>query len=445
MDNATSNHKTRSSQSKNLFIFGIVVMILLILFVWMLSKNTEKNNKVVEKLNFSDPLKHADSESIVLEKIQHGVEVTKKQTEDLKKQFNDELNTKNSATDTKSKELEERLATIEKKLNGDKLDLINPNSDKGYQGMVIPSSAGYGSLNQTIEDGMREDKLTLSSIDSSKKSPFKNPETYVPAGTVAQAVMLSGADASAAVTSSHNPNPMIFRIISNGSLPNHKKSHLKNCVVMAFVSGDISSERGEIDLYKLSCTFSNNEIIDPKVEGWIFGGDGKYGVRGTPVWREGALLQRAFAAGTLSGISDGVSQAYTMNSVSPLGTVQTVNSGDVFKNGAAKGASKAMDKLADYNIQRAEQYHPVIQISPGDVVDVVFKDGFFLDGKKHDHDDDENKSLLNMFDITTSGSTIPATYLPSDEKMLPLSVEQVKRLQEKNKNLGFRITNDTNS
>ncbi len=438
MNDTTENYKTKLYQSKSLILFTIAVIGILMMFVYLLSHKTQDSNKAIEKMKLSNPLIHADPESTLLEKVQKGIDDAKKQTDDLKKQFNDEIKKNGSLGDNKKQEIENRLAEIENKLS-QKTDMLQNETNTNDQSKALPVPPGYQTSNPVMDDSFHEDRLSIRPYESMRRQVVKNPDTYVPAGTFAQAVMLSGADASAAVTSPHNPNPMIFRIISNGTLPNHKKSHLKDCVLTAYVVGDISSERGEINLDKLSCTFPNNEIIDPKVEGWIFGRDGKYGIRGRPVWREGKLLQRAFTAGALSGLSEGISQTYTTNSISPLGNTQSTNNGKILQVGAAKGTGKAMDKLADYNIQRAEQYHPVIQISPGDVVDVVFKDGFFLDGKKHDHDE-ENKNVPNMFE-----SVDAPMMLPSDERTLPLSVEQVRRIKENSKQLGFRVTEDTNS
>lgn len=448
MSDATENAKTKSSQSKKLIVMILIVLVLLVLFVWMLSNNQKENTKTLEKHHLSDPLIHVDPESMVLEKVQRGISDTKKETDNLKKQLNDEITKQDTLNESKQKALEERLASLEKQLS-EKMEspsrgLNTPGGEK-YHGRQLAVPPGYPSGNESaqLDDGLREDKLTLATFDSNQR-PLKNPDTYVPAGTTVQAIMLSGADASAAVTSPHNPNPMIFRILENGTLPNHKRSHLKDCKVLAYVVGDISSERGEINIDKISCVFPNNEIIDPKVEGWIFGRDGKYGVRGRPVWREGKLLQRAFAAGALSGISEGVSQSYTTNSISPLGNTQTTNNGKILQVGVARGTSKAMDKLADYNIQRAEQYHPVIQISPGDVVDVVIKEGFFLDGKKHEHEEDV-KRIPNLFDPRVPIPTVQSSYLQSDAQTLPLSEEQVRRLQANSKQLGLRITDSPNS
>jgi conjugal transfer pilus assembly protein TraB len=236
--------------------------------------------------------------------------------------------------------------------------------------------------------GIDNDELDLKPMKNHR--PLQNPDTFVPAGTFAEAIMLGAADASAGVNSQANPSPMLFRVVAEGTLPNHQKSHLKDCVVTAAVVGDISSERGQIRLERMSCTFPNGEIVEQAVEGTVFGMDAKNGVRGNPVWREGALLGRAAVAGTLSGIGSGISQSYTTSSISPLGTTQTVPGSDVFKYGAAQGAANAMEKLADYNIRRAEQYHPVIQLAAGQPVDVVFLKGFYLDGRKHDVNEQEN-------------------------------------------------------
>jgi hypothetical protein len=148
------------------------------------------------------------------------------------------------------------------------------------------------------------------------------------------------------------------------------------------------------------------------------------------------LVGRAFIAGGLSGLSDGLSSTYTTNSISPQGSVQTLNPANFLQYGVAKGGSKAMDKYADYNIQRAEQYHPVIQISAGSVVDIVFVKGFFLDGKKH-----ENKSnAIGNYGVSDGDS--PNLFSPSnsENRALPLSPEMVKRIQEKSKELGLQVT-----
>ena len=162
---------------------------------------------------------------------------------------------------------------------------------------------------------------------------------------------------------------MLIRLTANGTLPNRHHSHLKDCVVTAAASGDISSERGKIRTERMSCVAPNGEVIDLSVEGNVAGSDGKNGIRGNLREGGGQYAARAFGAGFLQGVSEGFAQNYTINSVSPQGNVETVNSGKILQYGGAKGSSKAMDKLADYNIKRAEQFQPVVQLSAGSVVD----------------------------------------------------------------------------
>ena len=221
------------------------------------------------------------------------------------------------------------------------------------------------------------------------------------------------------VNSQSNPTPVLFRLLDTGTLPNHHHSHLKDCVATAAAIGDISSERGLMRLERLSCVSPNHhEVIEFSVEGTVFGPEGKNGVRGVPLWREGALLKRAFIAGSLSGFSQGIASQYTTTALSPTGAVTSVNNADIFKFGAAQGVSNAMDKIADYNIRRADQYHPVIQLSAGTIVDIVFLKGFYLDGQKHDN---EKESILPPFESVATTSNCTATRAnPSRRQRIPL-------------------------
>jgi conjugal transfer pilus assembly protein TraB len=452
MSNGSQTTQARSSQFRNLIIFSIVVMIIFGIFVWVLS-GQKNNNEKIEKTNFSNPLDHADSETIVLERVQKSVEESQKQTEILKKQFDEKINSKNIGDENKQNDLEKRLKILESKLTDNKNNAEDPmdnsslmlSGSQNYQGRVLPSPTSRAQQydRRIAEDtSIREDRLSLSPNEDELKKirPLKNPETYVPSGTFAAGVVLEGADASTAVTAQSNPEPMIIRITDEGSLPNGRHSHLKGCRVTAAASGDISSERGKIRIEKMSCVTPNDEIIDIAVEGNIAGSDGKNGVRGNLREGGGQYAARAFGAGFLQGVSEGFAQNYTINSVSPQGNVETVNSGKIFQYGGAKGTSKAMDKLADYNIKRAEQFQPVVQLSAGSEVTVSFINGFYLDGKKHDAEEKEENHMPILFEANSKQEA--NSHFPN-ESTLPLSSEQVKLLQQRSKELGLRVSDSS--
>lgn len=453
MNDVTETSKARLNQYRNLTIFAVAIIAAFGIFVFMLSSQKNNDDKFIEKTNFSNPLEHADSETVVLERVQRSVEEARAQTEKLKKQIDEKISSNSSLDEGKQKEIENRLKFLEGKLIANQNSTQNLSNDPSslltgsqqYQGRVLPRSGSNINHGENVEaGGMREDRFSLSPTaeELAKRRPLKNPDNYVPAGTFVQGVVIEGADASTAVTAQSNPEPMLIRLTANGTLPNRHHSHLKDCVVTAAASGDISSERGKIRTERMSCVAPNGEVIDLSVEGNVAGSDGKNGIRGNLREGGGQYAARAFGAGFLQGVSEGFAQNYTINSVSPQGNVETINSGKILQYGGAKGSSKAMDKLADYNIKRAEQFQPVVQLSAGSVVDVVFLKGFYLDGKTHDENEKEATNTPNMFDTRSTQRTM-AAFPSTDERTLPLSAEQVKVLQERSKELGLRVSETT--
>lgn len=417
-----TSQEIKAKQYRNLFVLSSVVLVIVcFIYYWM---GTTSNNQVKEKSlekSFASPMAKVNTESFWMERAQNKLKEQEKETAKLKNEINQIKNNDNLKAienDPRFMALQKQNQLLQDALKG---KTNNETVALGNEQVFSTVPGGRTNIPERMSAGIDNDELNLK---STSHTPIKNPDTFVSAGTFAEAIMLGAADASAGVQSQANPSPMLFRIIAEGTLPNQKKSHLKGCVVTAAVVGDISSERGQIRLERLSCTFPNGEIVEQKVQGTIFGMDAKNGVRGTPVWREGALLGRAAAAGTLSGLGNAVSQSFTTTSVSPLGSTQSVNNGDIFKYGAATGVANGMEKLAEYNIKRAEQYHPVIQLTAGQPVDVVFLKGFYLDGRSHE--DNKESSTTQLFPNVTETST-----------GLTLSENELQKIKKHEQNMGW--------
>jgi conjugal transfer pilus assembly protein TraB len=375
---------------------------------------TQKRERPIH-VDLAHPTTHVDDVGVWQERTQNALAKTEKATADLQQQFQ-LLAQQKSEQAANHQSQTETLQALQAQINAlqEKLNFIPTHPSTPEKASIQPTIPVEPTLHPL--HGVSDDVLALSPLKNEVASPIiqpsKTPESYVPSGTFVRAVMLGGADASAGVTSQGNPTPVLFRLLDSGTLPNHRHSYLKDCVATAAAIGDISAERGLMRLERLSCVSPNrNEIIELPVEGTVFGPEGKNGVRGLPLWREGALLKRAFVAGTLSGFSQGIASQYTTTAISPTGAVNSINNSDIFKYGAAQGVSNAMEKIADYNIRRADQYHPVIQLSAGTVVDIVFLKGFYLDGQKHDND---KESILPPFESPTSRTpTMPAVSTPA--------------------------------
>ncbi len=107
------------------------------------------------------------------------------------------------------------------------------------------------------------------------------------------------------------------------------------------------------------------------IKGYVAGEDGKAGLRGRLVSKQGQLLANALLAGVASGIGHALQQSSTTISVSPLGSTGTLEPGKQFQAGMGSGVGKALDRLAQYYISLAEKVFPVIEVDAGRMVDVV--------------------------------------------------------------------------
>lgn len=418
-----SSHEIKSKHFRNAMIIGFIALTCCVFIYYIISsESTDQFTKDnIQTASFSSPMDQVNTQTVWTERIQNKVKEQEQKTADLVhevKQLRIKDDQKIIESDPRFIALQKQNQLMQEALNNlNQGQLVDNHSyQRKVESTVSSQSIKSESIKQSEGIGIDNDELNLRSASN---RPFKNPDTYVPAGTHAESVVLGAADASAGVQSQANPSPTLIRIVADGTLPNGYKSHLKGCIATVAVVGDISSERGEMRLERMSCVFPNGEIVEQVVDGTVFGKDGKNGVRGNPVWREKALLARAAAAGTLSGLGNALSQTYTTNSISPLGATQTVNPGNVFKYGAAQGVSNAMEKLAEYNIKRADQYHPVIQLTAGQTVDIVFLKGFFLDGRSV-KDTPKNHESNDLFPsrehMTSTGLTLSERELKNIER-----------------------------
>ena len=215
----------------------------------------------------------------------------------------------------------------------------------------------------------------------------KPVSVWLPAGAHAQAVVLAGVDASAGVSSQGDPRPVLMRITGPAWTAAEDGAAMQvdvdGCTVTGAAHGDLSSEKVYVRFRTMTCAGpAPGTVIETDVAGFV-AGSGKTGVRGPVVSREGALVEKAFLAGVVSGLGQGVSQAFQPQAVA-TGTgaaVANTGLGDIGRAGLGAGAGTAGQKVADYMIRRAEQYQPVIQLQAGTRVTLVFLEGARIDGR----------------------------------------------------------------
>ena len=209
-------------------------------------------------------------------------------------------------------------------------------------------------------------------------SEARTVSTFLPV-SFTRGTLLGGLDAPTGGQSQSNPHPVLIRLSDNSVLPNRFRGEYRDCFVIAAGYGDISAERAYLRTENLSCVRADGMALEVKIQGSVYGEDGKVGMRGRLVTKQGQMLANALLAGVVSGIGQGLAISSTTYSTSALGTVATTSGTDAFVAGMGAGVSKALDRLAQYYIKLAENTFPVIEVDAGREIDVVITKGVRID------------------------------------------------------------------
>ena len=202
--------------------------------------------------------------------------------------------------------------------------------------------------------------------------------TFLPV-SFTRGTLLGGLDAPTGGQAQSNPHPVLIRLSDNSVLPNRFRGEYRDCFVVAAGYGDISAERAYLRTESLSCVRADGAALEVKIQGSVYGEDGKVGMRGRLVTKQGQMLANALLAGVVSGIGQGLAISSTSYSTSALGTVATASGTDAFVAGLGTGVGKALDRLAQYYIKLAENTFPVIEVDAGREIDVVITKGVRID------------------------------------------------------------------
>ncbi len=218
------------------------------------------------------------------------------------------------------------------------------------------------------------------------KTAEKTQLLRLPAGSLLSGQLINGLDVPTGQGARREPYPVLIRINSSAILPNHYRTNVRECFVLASGYGDLSSERAYLRSETLSCILKrkgNEEVIERQLEGYVSGEDGKAGLRGRLVSKQGQVMAKAAMAGFLSGVSEAFDiKPVPVFSVTPNknGEIQSpfqsgLKGSDALQSSLVKGSNKALEKLADFYLKLADQMVPVIEISAERSVDLILTRG----------------------------------------------------------------------
>ena len=229
-----------------------------------------------------------------------------------------------------------------------------------------------------VRVAIAQPKASDAAPDGSGRAAPQTIDTYLPV-SFTRGVLLGGLDAPTGGQSQTNPHPILIRLSDNSVLPNRFRAEYRECFVIAAGYGDISSERAYLRTESLSCVRADGTALEVRIQGSVYGEDGKVGMRGRLVTKQGQMLANALLAGVVSGIGQGLATSSTEYSTSALGTVASATGAEAYRAGLGSGVGKALDRLAQYYIKLAENTFPVIEVDAGREVDVVITKGVRID------------------------------------------------------------------
>ena len=209
----------------------------------------------------------------------------------------------------------------------------------------------------------------------------------LPAGSLLSGQLITGLDVPTGQGARREPYPVLIRINAAAILPNRYRTQVRECFVLASGYGDLSSERAYLRSETLSCIFKHQgkeHVIEKPLEGYLAGEDGKAGLRGRLVSKQGQVMAKAAMAGFLGGVSEAFdikpTPVFPMLPQTQGGAIQSpfqtsLRGQEALQSSLVKGSNKALEKLADFYLKLADQMVPVIEISAERPVDLILTRG----------------------------------------------------------------------
>jgi hypothetical protein len=171
------------------------------------------------------------------------------------------------------------------------------------------------------------------------------------------------------------------RIKHDAILPNRFRADVRECFLVAAGYGDLASERAYLRTEAITCIREDGGAIEVPLDAYAVGEDGKVGVRGRLVSKQGQVIGKAMLARFAEGFSQMFGRVPVPVVATTAGTTQPFQqafSGQAVQAGAVKGVGSALDRLANYFMDMAEEMFPVIEVDAGRGIEFVLNRGATL-------------------------------------------------------------------
>lgn len=197
---------------------------------------------------------------------------------------------------------------------------------------------------------------------------------------LSRAILVNGADATILGMGRQEDAPVALSILSKMSIANGEYTNTRDCLALGSAVGQMTVQKAQIRLDKISCIFTNAEgdkfIAEGQVQGWVIDENGQLGVQGVLITQEGKILRSTLPLAAVQTALDYVTRSAT-NVVVPAGGTTTgyQNLNASFGTGSSNAANQSLSKIIQIYEKYLQQLNPVVNIRAGREVSLLFKGG----------------------------------------------------------------------
>jgi conjugal transfer pilus assembly protein TraB len=202
--------------------------------------------------------------------------------------------------------------------------------------------------------------------------PKKDPTVFMPAGSMFSAVLLTGVDMPTSAATQQNPVPVVFRVKREAILPNFASIDVRECFLLGSGYGQLSSERAILRAEALTCVTNRGKVLEAPFQAFVVGPDGKVGIPGRLVSKQGAMIARALIGGIFGGLAGGAQpSAVPRLNLGNRDLWTDPDMSQIARSGFAGGMQSAANSIAQFYLQMAKETFPVVEISAGEAATIV--------------------------------------------------------------------------
>jgi conjugal transfer pilus assembly protein TraB len=171
---------------------------------------------------------------------------------------------------------------------------------------------------------------------------------------------------------------VLVRLKHEAILPNRYHANVREAFVLLAAYGDLPAERAYMRAETISLVLNDGTVIQERLKAAAVGEDGMLGLGGKVITKQGAFIANALMVGFLQAAADVLKRGDTYELGLGIASGSGSGGGNPLSSIGLEGSSNAIDRVAKWYVDQADNLFPVIEVQAGRPVDVVLTDELLI-------------------------------------------------------------------